>query len=308
MYLRISKIAGFIIVVLLLTYWGFSYLRGFNLFETPIKKYHSYFDNATGLTAGSLVTINGYQVGQINKLTLERANNTNRIRVKATFGVQTTLKFSKQSTVLLSGNGLMGVRNLEIIPSFEGETATNGDVLKSKISLGILDKVEQKIDPIQKKLLVNLEKMDTLVTNLNAILNTKTQQHFKNIIARLDKSLGDVNKITLKSKQLLDKNEEKIANTLGNVEHFSSKLSKIPLEGITQKMDTMLYNLNSITQKIIRSEGTLGKIVNDTLLYHNLNQTLIEGKSLMKEFKLHPKRFVHFSLFGKKPKPYKEEK
>ena len=308
MSFKILKISSFFIIVLGLTYWGYYYMNGFYLFKSPINIYHTYFENVQGLSSGSNVTINGYNVGQVNKIELERVGTTNQIKVRVTFGIQSSLNFSELSKVALSSDGLMGGRYLAIVPSFRGKKATNGQTLGSIVNLGMIDKIGDKIAPIQKSLLNNLRNIDSLTHSFNSIFNKKTQNHLQNIFTRLDRSLGDLNDLTSKTNELFDQNQQHLTKIVENTKKLSDSLAQIPLSTIGNKLSIILNDLNKVTKTISKSEGTLGKIIYDPLLYNNLNNLILETKSLISELKQHPKRFVHFSLFGKKPKPYQPKK
>ena len=94
----------------------------------------------------------------------------------------------------------------------------------------------------------------------------------------------------------------KANGVLDNTQQLTGNLAAIDVEGMAAKVNQTLANVEQMTQKLNSNEGTLGLLMRDATLYNNLSSTAASADSLLIDFKAHPKRYVHFSVFGKKDK------
>jgi phospholipid/cholesterol/gamma-HCH transport system substrate-binding protein len=97
-------------------------------------------------------------------------------------------------------------------------------------------------------------------------------------------------------------NNEKVNKILSQTETTTAQLSKTDFSGTVEQLKTAVSNLNTLLTNIQSDKGTLGKLINDKTLYLQLNETLKSTNTLMDDLRLHPKRYVSFSVFGKKDK------
>ncbi|VAW23061.1 hypothetical protein MNBD_BACTEROID04-1765, partial [hydrothermal vent metagenome] len=210
---------------------------------------------------------------------------------------------------------LMGGKSLAIIPSYEGEMAKPGDFLKGEIESDIFSSVTEKLNPLQAKVESVIVSADSLMAGLTSILDVKSRTDLKSSIKYLNATILNFKNISESVDKLVKSNEEKLGNTLTNAELMTTNLAKLSDTlvnanlGLTVKnLEVTLTSLNKILESVEEGKGTLGKLLNDEDMYNNLTNASKELEELLKEMKLHPKRFVHFSLFGKKDKGYQPEK
>ncbi len=310
---RELKTGAVAITVIVLFIWGFNYLKGHNLFESTSKFYYTEYNNVQGLNTASVVTINGYNVGKVEEITF----NTDPLKkgeLVVKFSLSEEFSFSKQSIAKIYSASLMGGKSLAIIPSYEGEMAEKGDYLKGEIESDMFSSVGEKLNPLQAKLENVIVSADSLLVSINNVIDHQSQIHIKDAIAEFSEIMANLNSITKNADSLVVSNKDKLEGTLSNAEHITENLSSISdtlananLGNLVRKMELMLDNLNNISAGIERGEGTLGKFVKNDSVYNNLNGATKELEELLREVKLHPKRFVHFSMFGKKEEPYKAE-
>lgn len=302
------------ISVIALFIWGFNYLKGLNLFDGPLKTYKTEYSNVRGLNKASVVTINGVEVGKVINIMFNKTPEK-RGQLIVEFSVETDFEFSKKSIAKIYSASLMGGKSLAIIPSYEGEMAKPGDFLKGEIESDIFSSVTEKLNPLQAKVESVIVSADSLMAGLTDILDVKSRTDLKSSIKYLNATILNFKNISESVDKLVKSNEEKLGNTLNNTELMTANLAKLSDTlvnanlGLTVKnLETTITSLNKILESVEEGKGTLGKLLNDDGMYNNLTNASKELEELLKEMKLHPKRFVHFSLFGKKDKGYQPEK
>lgn len=309
---REFKTGFFAVAIIALFIWGFNFLKGRNIFEGSVRVFKTEYADVQGLSKSSEVTINGVNVGKVTDIQFSKEKKGNLI---VYFNVENDFQFSKNSVAKIYSASLMGGKSLAIIPSFEGETAKSGDFLKGDVESDIFSSVSEKINPLQVKVVSLINNIDSVMVNINKVLDAKTRANLQNSIANLNQTIVQVNTTTKSVNDLIKNNEEKINKSLSNTEHItknladiSEGLSKKDLGATVTKVENTLTQINTLLASIQQGKGTLGKLMNDDTMYINLTNASKELEELLRDFKLHPKRFVHFSLFGKKNKEYRPEK
>jgi len=299
--------------VIALFVWGFNFMKGLNLFDAPSKTYLTEYNNVQGLNTTSIVTINGVNVGKIISINFNN-DPEKRGQLIVEFSVETDFEFSKNSIAKIYSASLMGGKSLAIVPSYEGEMAKPGDFLQGQIESDIFSSVTEKLNPLQAKVENVIVSADSLMTGLTDVLDTKSRNNLKSSIAELNATILNFKNISESVDKLVKDNEEKLGKTLSNAELMTANLAKISDTlvnanlGLTIKnLEATVINLNKILVSVEAGEGTLGKLLNDEEMYNNLTNSSKELEELLREMKLNPKRFVHFSVFGKKDKGYKPE-
>ncbi len=301
------------IVIISLSFWGYSFLKGQNLFNSSPRTYFAEYNNVQGLNTASSVTINGLQVGKVVNIVFN-PNEEGTLIVE--FGVDNDFKFSKNSKAKIYSASLMGGQSLAIVPSFEGENAVSGDFLKGEIESDIFSSVGEKLNPLQAKLENVIVSADSLMLGLNQTLNADARKNLKSTFANLNATVANFRKSSVTLDALLSENKEKLGSSLANVEiatdnfaKLSDSLANANLGQTIKKLQSTITSFDAVIAGIDRGEGSIGKLMKDEGLYNNLENASKEMEELLREMKLNPKRFVHFSLFGKKAKEYnpKEE-
>ncbi|MFD0763153.1 MlaD family protein [Lutibacter aestuarii] len=301
------------VIVLALFVWGYNFLKGLNLFDGPLNTYFTEYSNVQGLNTASVVTINGVEVGKVIAIKFNK-NPEKRGRLIVEFSVENDFEFSKNSIAKIYSASLMGGKSLAVVPSFEGETAKSGDFLTGEIESDIFSSVTEKLNPLQAKVENVIVSADSLMTGLTDVLDMKSRENLKNSIAQLNSTISNFNSASASINSLLKDNEAKLNNTLSNAELLSGNLAKISdslvnanIGSTVKNLENTVKDINQILTNLEAGNGTLGKLLNDEAMYTNLTNASKELEELLREMKLYPKRFVHFSLFGKKDKGYKPE-
>lgn len=301
---REIKTGAIVIMGILCVVFGYSYLKSSSLFDNNITLFAVYSDVA-GLQSGTAVSINGKNVGSVNAITFKDTSGN----LLVTFSVNQELKFSKNSTVELYDTGLIGGKGLRVNPIFEGETVSKYDTLTTKIKPSLTDLVQQKLSPIFETFESALTDADSVMLNVNQVLNTKTKTDLQkaigglsDLMVSLNSSAEVLNKLLKNSK--LDSSLENLNDITSNFSKLSDSLNNAGLGRTLANLETTVANLNNLMGRIEKGEGTLGKLTKDEALYNNLSNASKELDLLLQDFRLNPKRYVNVSVFGKKQKDY----
>jgi phospholipid/cholesterol/gamma-HCH transport system substrate-binding protein len=301
------------LIVLAMSFWGYSFLKGENIFKPNNRQFKVEYSNIAGLSKSSLVTINGLKVGKVDKI-LFNPDPTKRGSLIVLFSMDDAFEFSKKSIVKIYSPSPLGGSNLAIIPDYTGENAVSGDVLQGEIESSLFTSIGERLDPIQTKLEHVIVSADTLFKNINDILDQRTIQSVKNSVRTLEQSLVDVRTTIQALNGIMDATSEDLKETMRYSRNFAKNLSNVSdtlvnadLGKIMREAEVTLLTVNSLLKGIDEGKGSLGKFVNDNAMYDNLTNVSKELEQLLREMKLNPKRFVHFSLFGKRATPYNQQ-
>ncbi|WP_337994835.1 MlaD family protein [Polaribacter ponticola] len=294
-------------------FWSFNFLKGHDIFKPSSRYFKVEYTNVGGLTEASLVTINGLKVGQVDDIDfIDTPEKRGQLVVK--FSMDNDIEFSKSSIVkIYSPNPLSG-SNLAIIPSYDGEHAVSGDYLKGEIESSLFTSIGEKLDPIQTKMENVIVSADTLFQRINNVLDKKTSESIKRSVKGLELTIIYIRKTLGSVNTMLDSSSVSFKETLENTKLITGNLTKITdtlansnIGDIMRKAEMTLTSVNSLLDGIDKGKGSIGKFVNDDAMYTNLTNVSKELEELLREMKLNPKRFVHFSLFGKRAKSYNAE-
>ncbi len=298
----IIVIGGILLFIL-----GFSYLKSSPLLDDN-RTYYAVYSHVGGLQPGTQVTINGFTVGKVNNIRFKDGSGN----LVVTFSVDNEFDFSKNSVAELYDTGIIGGKGIQIKPVFDkGPMAKNGDTLPSNIRPGITELVQQKLTPLQAKVEGAVSHADTLLMNVNDVLDERTKKNLQETIDGLNAVVSSFQQSSASLNRLLEKNEGRLDSTLGNIHSLTANLELITdslqtagVAGSVKKLEATLNNLNGVLAKVESGDGSLGKLVNDQTLYNNLSEASRELDLLLQDFRLNPKRYVNVSVFGKKQKEY----
>jgi phospholipid/cholesterol/gamma-HCH transport system substrate-binding protein len=307
---REIKTALLVIGGISLFVYGFSFLKGNSLFKNS-KTIYAVYQEIEGLIPGAKVSINGLSVGKISKI--DFLPNTTKILV--TMNIREELDFSNESSAMLYETGLIGGKAIALIPIFDSKNRVkDGDTLTASVKPGLTELINRQIEPLQLKIESMLTSADSLFAGVSNVLDNNTQTNLKNTLENLSITTNNLNKASLAALEILDQNQEQLNATFSNISDTSKNLKSITdsisnaqISYSIKKFNESVEGLNRIVSSIESGHGTAGKLIYDEALYQNLTEASQELESLLGDLKKHPKRYVHFSLFGKKEKPYTKE-
>lgn len=286
---------------------GFSYLKSNNIFSSD-RTFFAIYDDIEGVSVGTPVTVSGFNVGSIQDISFYQ--NTMDILVK--FRVENKVKFSKNSVAQIYETGLIGGKALAILPN-NGPLAQSGDTLRSSIAPGLTELVNDKLSPLQEKIESTFVSADSLLKNINNVLDVNSQNQIKESFSQLSDLTINLKESAENLNSIINSNEIKINDIVSNVDNFSSNFSSLSnsfsdVEVIIGNLTKTSNNLNSIIDEISSGDGTFNQLIYDDSMIRSLNEASNNLNLLMEDLRLNPKRYVHFSLFGKKNKEYQSKK
>ncbi|MEM7186262.1 MAG: MlaD family protein [Bacteroidota bacterium] len=304
---REVKTGILVLAGILLFIFGYNFLKNSSLLETD-RIFYVKYGNVAGLAASAPVTINGLEIGKVKQIDL--VDNMGGLLVK--FSVEKDFDFSKNSKVQIYSSGLIGGNNLGLIPVNDAAPrAQSGDTLIGEIQAGMIDGIMDKFGPLEESLQETLSRLDTVLGDLADIMDDDTKANLRSGIANLNATMASFNGVSRDMKNLLSSNKDKLNNTFTNLDattanfaRLSDSLAQIQTGELVKNMEETIGKLNSIAEGIENGEGSVGKLLKDEALYDNLTGASLQLEQLLEDMKLNPKRYVHFSLFGKRPKQY----
>ncbi|MAZ72989.1 MAG: ABC transporter substrate-binding protein [Flavobacteriaceae bacterium] len=294
---------------ILLFIFGYSYLKGTNLLEKN-RTFFVKYKNVEGLAQGAPVNINGLKVGKVQKI--DFANSKGNLVVE--FTVERDFEFSKNSIVRIYSAGLIGGKSVGIFPIYDQSgLAVSGDTLSGEVQPGMLDEFSETLAPLGQKLEATLGVVDSLLISFTDIIDEKTRTDLKQAISNLSVATKNFGSLSGKADELLGRNGEKLDrtftnldNTAANFSKLSDSLAQIELGQMVQNLEDATTGLKEVVSKVNSKEGSVGKLLNDDAVYENLEGATRQLEELLQDLKLNPKRYVHFSVFGKRDKGYQE--
>lgn len=305
---------GIIAVIIIgISIWGFNFLKGQNLLDSGSRTFKVEYARIGGLSKSSAVTINGLKVGKVDNIEFDTSVEK-RGHLLVTFIIDNDFEFSKRSIVkIYSPNPLSG-SNLAIIPIYEGDIAMSGDLLQGEMEESLFTSIGERLNPLQQKIESVIVRTDSLFGGLNKVLNDNTISGINTSIANLSATIVDIRKTIEAVNSMVSDNQENLKITIENTRNITANFSKVSeninavdFKKIIDKADEAVGNFNEMSKKINAGEGTLGQLLNDKRMYDNLEAATGELEQLLRDIKLNPKRYIHFSVFGKRQQPYAEK-
>lgn len=283
------------IVALGILIYGINYLKGINMFK-PTNYYYVHFENVNGLSKSSPVFADGVRVGIVRDIHYDFDAPEN---VYIEIETETDLRIPQGSSAELIADMLGGLKMNLLLAANPREKCQPGDTLMGMASNGMMDQLSKMMPQIEQM----LPKLDSILTSLNTVLADPaipaTLHSLQHTTANLEKTSKHLNSLMENDvPQLTAK-----LNTLGdNFIAISDNLKQIDYKKLAGDIDNTLLSVKAFTDKLDKTDNTVGLLLNDPKLYNNLTETAGNAASLLKDLEEHPKRYVHFSLFGKKDK------
>lgn len=284
------------IAALVILFCGIHYLKGINMFK-PESYYLVEFENVNGLPESSPVFANGFKVGIVRDL---RYNYQKPGHVLVGVELDQHMKVPKGSRAELVTE-MLGTVKMNLLLNLESaEYYGENDTIPGFANNGIMGAAEKDLLPQLQRM---MPKMDSILGSLNKLLAdpalANTLHNAEQLTASLSAASLQLDKMmNTDVPQLLDN----VNVTASNLQSISNNLKDVDFASTISKVDSTLANVRLLTDKLNRKDNTLGLLMNDSSLYKNLNATSANAASLLEDVKAHPKRYVHFSLFGKKDK------
>ena len=292
------KIALVAIVGILIMYFGINFLKGMNLFSTN-NAYYMTFDDIQGLGASTPIYADGYKVGTVDGLEYDYKEN-GPIKVKVDIIKDLRIPQGSKAEIV---KDLMG--NLQVNPLLANnprERVEPGGIIPGAVNGGMMDKAASLVPVVEKM----LPKLDSILTSVNALLAdpalAASLHNVETITSNLTVSTRELNTLMAGLNKQVPGMIGKANGVLDNTNRLTANLASLDVQGTLNKVNQTLESAHQFTEKLNSNQGSLGLLMNDTKLYDNLTSTMGHADSLVIDLKAHPKRYVHFSVFGRKDK------
>jgi phospholipid/cholesterol/gamma-HCH transport system substrate-binding protein len=299
---REVKIGALVLIVIALFVWGVNYLKGVNILNRT-QIYKMEFDNIAELSTSAGVFVSGYKVGSVKDIYFKEGN-TGKIVVEII--IKEDLQIPKNSVGQIYSKDVMGTKAIRLIFSDSKEFYETGATLTSDVEIGLMD----QLMPLKNKVENMVEGIDSLMKITEYALDKKTIGHLQGTIKNLETFSGDLSgqgdRLTAIFQNVesisanLKNNNQKLNNLLMNASNLSDSLAQSNIKSTMLLTNQAVGQLNYILQKISKGEGTMGMLVQNDTLYYNLEAASKNLDQLLLDLQKHPKRYVHFSVFGKK--------
>ena len=292
------KIALVAIAGIVILFFGMNFLKGISLFSKD-NAYYVKFKDISGLTANNPIFANGYQVGIVKSIDFDYAGGRD---IVVTFGVDKNLCLPKGTSAEIESDFMGNVKMNLMLGENPVDVLQYGDTISGATSQGLMSKAAQLIPAVEQM----LPKLDSILTNLNALVSDPAlAQSFHNVrtlTASLNHSSQQLNTLMAGLNKNVPALMNKANGLLDNTSQLTSNLSALDLQGTKSQVDATIANVQALTDNLNNNRGTLGLLMNDQTLYNKLTTTVQSADTLLNNLREHPKRYVHFSLFGRKDK------
>lgn len=292
------QIALVAIVGVVILFFGMQFLKGLSIFSGG-NTYVVKFNDVTGLSASSPIYVNGVKVGTVKSLDYDYARPDN---ILAVIGLDEELNLPQGTTAEIASDLLGNVRLELKLGTVGGSLIAVGDTIYGQMQSGLMGKAAGMVPQIEQM----LPKLDSILASINSLLADpaigNSLHNVENITAGLTTTSQELSRLTASLNRQVPGLMSKADGVMANADTLTRNLSMLDFASTMTKVDQTLRNVEQMTARLNSNDGTLGLLMRDQGLYNNLNATMMHADSLMIDLKSHPKRYVHFSIFGKKDK------
>ena len=292
------QIALVAVVGIIVLYFGLQFLKGMTLFSTD-NRYFVKFQDVSGLSVASPIFANGYRVGVVETIDF---NYENTGEIVASIGVDKNMQVPKGSRAEIATDLMGNVKVQLVLGNVADGVVAPGDTITGGQQVGAMGKAADMIPTIQQM----LPKLDSILASVNTLLAdpaiASSLHNVDQITANLSRTSQDLSQLTAQLNRQMPQMLKNADGVLANTNQITKNLNELDIAATMTSVNTTLKNVEQMTATLNSKEGTLGLLMRDPGLYNNLNSTMMHADSLMMDLKQHPKRYVHFSVFGKKDK------
>ena len=300
---REIKAAIFVLTTILLFIFGFNFLKGTSIVDRQ-KTVYAIYDKVDGLLVGANVMINGLSIGNVTELDFL----PNSTKILVTLKVKDKLNFSSNSIASIYETGVLGGLAISIEPIFDRQSILQtGDTLRSNVRPGLTELINRQIEPLSRQLQSTITSIDSIFTGASNVLNVETQENIKESIEVLTSAINAVNNSATIIENTLTEKRSIINNTLDNIESITTNFAEVsnefnnfPLNDILLNLEDSLDGINLLVNNINSDNSSFGRLINSDEVYINLNSSIENLNLLINDIKTNPKKYVHFSIFGRK--------
>jgi len=302
---REVKIGIFAVVILVCAWAGIRFLSGMDVFSRN-KVYYAYYDQVNGVQTATPVMMRGVKVGQVSAISLDP---TKEEGVRLSLSIQRKYDIPDDSRALIYSNGFLGNKAIELVMGSSSQYLASGDEIDAEHDRDLMSMAGSEFEDIKKRLFDLTDGLKRTLDNVNGLLEAN-EKHFNGVMTHLDSMTGSMDDVLTGRKRELNeivdnlaafsaalgRNSSKIDSTLMNVNTVAGQFADADIAG---SLKTTLSKLDAVLAKIDSGDGTVAKLLNDKELYTNLTAASANLSTLLADLEANPKRYVHFSVFGR---------
>jgi len=307
------KVGATALITIIVFIWLYNFLKGKDFFSSTAK-YYVVYDKIGGLAESSPVEVNGYKVGVVQSIKFLDPS-TGRLLVVLT--VDKGFKLPENTVAEITTASLIAGMKIQFVYGNGPGTYSDGDTIPGRLSQSIITKIETELLPMKDRLTDLIGVLDSVITSVNDIMDPQFKKNLNSGIASLSNTaksidevigskeaelkatLDNINKFT----QMLADNSNAMSGTLSNLESVTDTLASADIYQSVRNLKSSLENASVLIENLNNGKGTAGKLITNDSLYTNLSNSLESLDQLLQDMKANPRRYVHFSLFGKKNIP-----
>lgn len=313
-----TKVGALTAIAITMLVLGFNFLKGKTLFKTG-NYLHAKYTDSKGIMVSNPVFVNGFQVGSVDDIeNLDESLSSIVVTIK----LKSNYNIPVNSVASIKENPL-GPSSITITMGNAKQYLNVGDTLATASQDGLMGNLMNKLGPVGDQIKLTVQSLDSVLKNINTIFDPNTKNNLQQTIANINKTTASLvvssanlqamlnqqtgaitqsmNNVASFTKNLSD-NNEKVTRMIGNVEKTTDNLAKADIAGSVENLKTTIAGLNAVVAKLNAQDGSLGKLMNDKTLYNNLTNTVRSANILLDDLRVHPKRYVNVSVFGRKDK------
>jgi phospholipid/cholesterol/gamma-HCH transport system substrate-binding protein len=313
-----TKVGALTAIAITMLVLGFNFLKGKTLFKTG-NYLHAKYTDSKGIMVSNPVFVNGFQVGSVDDIeNLDESLSSIVVTIK----LKSNYNIPVNSVASIKENPL-GPSSITITMGNAKQYLNVGDTLATASQDGLMGNLMNKLGPVGDQIKLTVQSLDSVLKNINTIFDPNTKNNLQQTIANINKTTASLvvssaslqamlnqqtgavtqsmNNVASFTKNLSD-NNEKVTRMIGNVEKTTDNLAKADIAGSVENLKATIAGLNAVVAKLNSQDGSLGKLMNDKTLYNNLTNTVRSANILLDDLRVHPKRYVNVSVFGRKDK------
>lgn len=292
------KIALVTIVGVVILFFGMNFLKGLNLFSST-DDYFIEFKDISGLSSSSPIYADGYQVGTVKDVIYDYTNTN---PTKVVVAIDKAMRIPEGSSAEIVSDMMGNVKVNLLLANNPRSRIMPGQTIRGDVNNGAMGQLSAMIPAVEAM----LPKLDSILASVNALLAdpalAQTLHNVETVTQNLTTSSAELNKLMATMTHGVPTMMTKANRVLDNADVLTANLASLDLASTKQQVDNTIASVQQLTNRLNSNDGTLGLLMNDPSLYNNLTSTMRDADSLLVNLRQHPKRYVHFSLFGKKDK------
>jgi phospholipid/cholesterol/gamma-HCH transport system substrate-binding protein len=301
------KIGITAIITILVFIWLYNFLKGKDLFSST-SHYYVVYDRVGGLAESSPVEVNGYKVGVVQSV---RFLDPESGRLLVTLTVDKGFKLPRNTVAEITTATLIAGMKIQFVYGNGPGTYSNGDTIPGRLAESVITRVENELIPLRSKITDLITVIDSVVSSINEIMDPQFRADIRSGISSLSNTAKSIDEAELKSTleninkftQMLAENSGRLTSTFSSLETVADTLAAADIYGSVNNLKVSLEKAGVLLEKLNNGQGTAGQLMTNDTLYQNLSNSLGSLNLLLLDMKANPKRYVHFSVFGKKNPP-----